>query len=74
MTTDVDLAPRGGLTDDSESGSNSEGSTSTEKHAELSLGGLEPDDLTGEFLAAVMDVAEAHGLSIRGISVNRTDE
>lgn len=39
----------------------------------LLIEGVSPEDVTPEFLADVMDVADKHGLSIDGISVRRSE-
>lgn len=41
------------------------------KETTLVLEGVEPRELTAEFLVAVVDAAEAEGLDVRGVSVLR---
>ncbi|USZ66985.1 hypothetical protein NGM10_09605 [Halorussus salilacus] len=44
------------------------------KATHLLLEGVSEDDITTEFLVAVMDVADEQGLGLRGISVRHRDD
>lgn len=40
------------------------------KYTRLTVDGVEPGEVTVEFLADVMDAAEAEGLDVRGVGID----
>lgn len=62
MTTDTESAHDGRRTDD------------REELTKLEIEGVRPEDVTGDLLDEMAEVASDHGLAIDGISVGRTDE
>lgn len=45
----------------------------TEKHTRLTFEGFPPDEVTVEFLLALMDVSEEHGLDVVSVGISRRE-